>query len=146
MTLEQRQAVVAEAKSWVRTPYHHEGRVKGAGVDCLWLLYAVYTNCGVIKPFKVPHYSHQWHLHRGDELYENGILQHAYRVSDEETPMSGDVVLYREGRTMSHGAIVTEWPMVIHADSTCRMVIEADGTQGRLADRERRTYRMKSVG
>jgi cell wall-associated NlpC family hydrolase len=29
-----RAAVVAEARSWLGTPFHHQGRVKAAGVDC----------------------------------------------------------------------------------------------------------------
>jgi cell wall-associated NlpC family hydrolase len=26
--------VVAEARSWIGTPFHHQGRLKGVGVDC----------------------------------------------------------------------------------------------------------------
>lgn len=33
--VEIRRRVVAEARSWVGTPFHHQGRVKGVGVDCL---------------------------------------------------------------------------------------------------------------
>ena len=28
------QLAVAEALTWLGTPYHHQGRVKGVGVDC----------------------------------------------------------------------------------------------------------------
>jgi len=28
-----RQAIIAEARSWIGTPYLHHGRVKGVGVD-----------------------------------------------------------------------------------------------------------------
>lgn len=28
-------AIVAEARTWLGTPFHHQGRVKGAGVDCV---------------------------------------------------------------------------------------------------------------
>jgi len=30
-----RLAVTEEARVWLGTPYHHMGRVKGAGTDCL---------------------------------------------------------------------------------------------------------------
>ena len=40
MTFEgfERRAIVREARSWVRTPYHPQGDIKGIGVDCgmLW--------------------------------------------------------------------------------------------------------------
>jgi cell wall-associated NlpC family hydrolase len=29
-----RTAIVAEARTWLRTPFHHQGRVKHVGVDC----------------------------------------------------------------------------------------------------------------
>ena len=35
LELAQRLAVVAEAESWLGTPYHHEARIKGHGVDCV---------------------------------------------------------------------------------------------------------------
>ena len=36
--MNQRQRVVAEAETWLRTPYHHMGRIKGGGIDCPTLL------------------------------------------------------------------------------------------------------------
>lgn len=33
---------VAEALTWLGTPYHQQGRVKGVGVDCGTLLCEVY--------------------------------------------------------------------------------------------------------
>ncbi len=41
------------------------------------------------------------------------ILEHAREI--EGRPLPGDVVLWRFGRCYSHGAIVIEWPTVIHA-------------------------------
>jgi cell wall-associated NlpC family hydrolase len=32
MTL--RTDIVAEARTWLKTPFHHQGRVRGVGVDC----------------------------------------------------------------------------------------------------------------
>src|SRR5580658_3533782 len=48
LTIEQREAVVSEVDTWVGTPYRGWSCVKGAGVDCGQLLYAVYRNCGLI--------------------------------------------------------------------------------------------------
>src|SRR5437660_5143962 len=52
MTIGQRRGlVVAEAETWLRTPYHHMARVKGAGADCLTLLAEVYEKAGVIPQY-----------------------------------------------------------------------------------------------
>ena len=39
---------VAEAMTWLGTPYHHQGRVKGIGIDCATLLCEVYEVVGLI--------------------------------------------------------------------------------------------------
>lgn len=39
---------VAEAMTWLGTPYHHQGRVKGVGVDCATLLCEVYKEVGLM--------------------------------------------------------------------------------------------------
>lgn len=62
---EQRAAVVAEARTWLGTPYHHEACVKGAGVDCGMLLRAVYIATGVMPKFEVESYPRDWHLAPG---------------------------------------------------------------------------------
>ena len=33
--------IVTEARTWVRTPYHHQARLKGVGVDCAGLVIGV---------------------------------------------------------------------------------------------------------
>jgi cell wall-associated NlpC family hydrolase len=54
--MSQRQRVVTEAETWLRTPYHHMGRIKGGGTDCLMLLAEVYEAAGVIRHLDVPFY------------------------------------------------------------------------------------------
>jgi cell wall-associated NlpC family hydrolase len=109
----QREAIIAEAKSWIGTPFHHEARVKGAGVDCLMLLAEVYERAGICGHITVPHYPPDWHLHRDAERYSDGLLGHAREIAGPPEP--GDIALFRFGRTFSHGAIVIEWPRLIHA-------------------------------
>lgn len=116
-----RAAVVAEARTWLRTPYHHQGRVKGVGVDCAMILCDVYHKAGLI-PFIDPRpYPPDWHLHRGEERYLGWVEQYAVRV---ERPEPGDIAVWRFGRCFAHGAIVEAWPYVIHA-----LKIEGEVTQ-----------------
>jgi NlpC/P60 family putative phage cell wall peptidase len=114
MTDPLRAAVVAEARAWIGTPFHHAGRVKGpaGGVDCLMLLAEVYETAGVVGHLAPPFYVPDWHLHRNAERYVEGLLAYA-RPTDQ--PLPGDIAVFRFGRTFSHGAIVTEWPRLVHA-------------------------------
>jgi NlpC/P60 family putative phage cell wall peptidase len=87
-----RAAVVAEAESWLGTPYHHMARLKGVGCDCLTLLAAVYEAAGVVPAIEIPFYPPDWHLHRGVERYMDGLLAYAHEV---DAPAPGDVALFR---------------------------------------------------
>ncbi len=55
-----RQAVIAEAVTWIGTPFHHAARVKGAGVDCLMLLAEVYERAGAAPHVVPPFYVQDW--------------------------------------------------------------------------------------
>src|SRR5213078_3479197 len=108
-----RQTVIAEALTWIGTPFHHAARVKGAGVDCLMLLAEVYERAGIAPHIEPPFYVPDWHLHRDAERYLDGLTRYAREIAGPLLP--GDIALFRFGRTFSHGAIVTAWPRVIHA-------------------------------
>lgn len=43
-----RAAVLAEARSWIDTPFRHQGAAKGAGVDCAMLTICVGRAVGVL--------------------------------------------------------------------------------------------------
>ena len=108
----ERLAVVQEALTWIGTPYHHAGRVRGAGVDCGMFLAEVYEGAGVMGHIVPEDYPPDWHMHQDGERYLSLVAQHAEPV---ETPLPGDIVLYRFGQCLSHGAIVLAWPQIIHS-------------------------------
>lgn len=107
-----RLAIVQEAMTWLRCPYHHQGRLKGVGVDCGMLLLEIYEALGLMPHVDPRPYPPDWHLHRSEQVYLGWVKQYARPV---ETPLPGDLVLYRFGRCISHGALVLDWPNVIHA-------------------------------
>lgn len=112
--LEQRLRVVAEARSWLRTPYHNHGRIKGAGVDCAQLLIAVYEATSLVPAPDVGVYPPDWHLHRSEERYLGWMDRYCLRVDE---PMIGDVAMFRFGRCVSHAGIISvagsgTWSMV----------------------------------
>lgn len=108
-----RAAVVAAAESWIGTPYVHAGRVKGCGVDCATLLAEVFTEAGAMDTVKLDYYPSDWHLHRNHERYLEELGRYAQEI--EGPPLPGDVVVWKIGRTFSHGGIVTAWPNFIHS-------------------------------
>jgi cell wall-associated NlpC family hydrolase len=121
----ERATVVQEALTWCGTPYHHQGRVKGAGVDCGMLLAEVYERAGVL-PHVVPEdYPADWHLHRDGERMRALVTEHARPV---DAPQPGDIALFRYGRCLSHAAIVIEWPVIIHAYLDAGEVVLDDAT------------------
>lgn len=112
----QRARVVALAKSWANppTPYHHAAAIRGQGVDCATLLHAVFKEAGMLGDVVLPPYSHQWHVHRDEEKYTDFIRQFAPEVTGR-APLPGDIVVWRFHRCFAHGAIVTDWPRIVHA-------------------------------
>ena len=105
--------VIAEAETWLRTPFHHQAMVKGAGVGCGTFLIGIYGAVG----FRVPNFddlgffSKDWHLHEREERYLE-ILK--LWMSEIETPERGCTALFKIGRVYSHAAIIVDWPHVIH--------------------------------
>lgn len=104
--------VIAEARTWIGTPWHHLARVKGAGVDCAQFLVAVFAAAGAIEPFEADYYPADWHMHRDEPRFLEMLLRHGERVTD---PQPGDVVMFNFGRHAAHGGIVIAWPLIIHA-------------------------------
>jgi cell wall-associated NlpC family hydrolase len=110
-----RDMVVAEALSWEGTPYHHAGRIKGVGADCAMYPAEVYAAAGMIPPVVISDYPRDWHQHRNEERYLAMVLDHARELAEGEAPLPGDFLLWKIGHCFAHGAIVLEWPAVIHA-------------------------------
>ena len=127
-TCSSRAAVVAEAIAWLGTPYHHRARIKGVGVDCAQLPIGVYASVGLIEAFDTGDYPPDWHLHRDGERYLSVIARLATEI-DPADVQPGDVLLFKFGRAFSHGAIVTAWPQVVHANRKDGAVVLGDVTR-----------------
>ena len=91
----QREEVVAAARAWIGTPYHHAADVKGHGVDCAMLLVRVYCDLGLVEPFDPRPYTRDWFLHRDEEKYLGFLFDRAHEVRE---PGLGDTVVFRIGR------------------------------------------------
>lgn len=127
---EQRESVITEAMSWLRTPHHNGSRLKGVGVDCGQFPLAVYEAAGMIPHTDTGRYSPQFHLSKDEEWY----LKLCMKLGKEFAgpPARGDFVLYKVGRVFSHGAIVINWPHIIHSYVGLGVTLDV-GDQGWMA-------------
>jgi cell wall-associated NlpC family hydrolase len=138
-----REEVVAEAISWLSTPYHRHARIKGVGVDCAQLPIAVYSAVGLM-PEVDPGYAHDWHLHHSEELYVGWVLKFAEEITEAEL-RAGDLVLWKYGRTFSHGAIVTAWPEIIHSYINRGVELGDASRDEELRTRHKRYFTMRGI-
>lgn len=128
----QRAAVVAAARSWIGTPYHHAADVKGHGVDCAMLLVRVYCDVGLVEPFDPRPYTRDWFLHRSEEKYLGFLFERAREVREAAL---GDTAVFRIGRLFAHAGIVSrlEPLAIIHAFAPAGFVIEEFLMSGELS-------------
>jgi cell wall-associated NlpC family hydrolase len=117
-----REELIAEARTWLLTPYVMRGQLKGIGCDCATLLYCVLRDTGLIAPENIPLFSTDWWAHTKDERYMREMLRHAGKVAEAQMARSlwcteGNVILCKTAgsHVYNHGAIITKWPQGIHA-------------------------------
>jgi cell wall-associated NlpC family hydrolase len=125
------------------------GRVKGAGVDCAMFPLEVYREAGLIGDVEVPYYPADWMLHRSEEVFLYIVRRHATEINAPPATAGGsvlpaDLVLYRFGRCFAHGAIVLEWPRIIHAVTGKGVVLSDGEREGFLVGRDKRFFSLFS--
>lgn len=72
--------VISEAMTWLGTPYHHQGRVKGVGVDCGTLICEVYEKVGLMDHLDPRPYPLDWHMHQLGQRYLEHIKNVCFEV------------------------------------------------------------------
>ena len=88
------EAIVAEARRWIGTPYVHQASACGAGTDCLGLLRGVWRGLYGCEPCALPAYTPDWSEPQGDEVLWRGLSGVLLgKAIDDEAP--GDVILFR---------------------------------------------------
>ena len=135
-----RKAIIEEAQDWLRTPWRHRARVKGAGVDCAQFLIGVHAGAGLIDDFDTGPYPEDWMLHGDSELFLPFIERYMKQV---DAPQPADVALWRFGRGFSHAAIVIDYPRIIHAYRREGAVVYGDASTHELSRRPCLFYSLK---
>lgn len=133
-----RDAFIAAARSYLGTPFHHQGRLPGVGMDCAGVVVCALQSCGYAV---VDHQGYGRIPSMG--IFQQAVLEHCETIPQSEV-LPGDLMLFAFRDEPQHIAIVSNLDpvMIIHAYSDVGRVVEngLDATwQGRL----RGCYRLR---
>jgi NlpC/P60 family putative phage cell wall peptidase len=111
-----RTALVAEARSWIGTPYRHQASLKGVGCDCLGLLRGVWRALYGAEPEAAPPYAPDWAEAAVGDPFAQAAARHLAPLA-RDAFAEGDVLLFRwrAGLAAKHAAIVTAHDRMVHA-------------------------------
>ncbi len=110
--------VVRAARTWLGTPYHHQGRLKGVGVDCAGLLVGVAQELG-LSDFDVMGYT----MRPDGESLRRHCDSQMQSITRGELA-AGDVVLFTFDAHPGHLGILSSPEHLIHAYLPRRKVVE----------------------
>lgn len=111
-----RAAVVAEAMSWLGTPYRHQASLKGVGCDCLGLVRGIWRALYGPEPEPLTAYTPDWAEARGGETLAAAAGRHLVRTGIDRTA-DGDVLLFRWRSNLpaKHAAVLVSADRIVHA-------------------------------
>lgn len=112
------QDIIDTARQYLGTPFHHQARVKGVGIDCAGLLICVARDLGL------PHYDVQGYsrVPSGAD-FEKHLDANLDPISAIEP---GCVLLMTFDVDPQHVAIATSENSIIHAYASARKCVEHD--------------------
>lgn len=84
--------IVALARVWIGTPYHHRACTLGAGADCLGLIRGVWRALYGRDPEVLPPYSPSWAETGAEEYLWHALSRHFHPQSQAH---DGQVLLFR---------------------------------------------------
>jgi cell wall-associated NlpC family hydrolase len=118
-----RAQVIAEARTWVGTPYQHQARLKSVAVDCIGIVIGTARELGLVaRDFDINGYSRQ----PDGTLIETAGRYMTRITQDEMQP--GDVVAVAFDKDPQHFGILVDYRhgglAIVHASTTYAKVIE----------------------
>lgn len=116
-----RQEIIKTAREYVGTPFVHQARLKGIGVDCIGLVTGIGKDLGLINYDHVvyPRYSSN-----GDQLMFH--MRKAFVEIDVDKRQPADVIIYwtdKNSKHPQHLAVLTD-NGIIHTYDRVKKVVE----------------------
>jgi NlpC/P60 family putative phage cell wall peptidase len=109
---------VAEARSWIGTPYQHQGRLKGIACDCIGLVICTAQALGLTRENPTDYGK------RPDGRLRFALEQHVEIIPTGEA-RAADILLFQWNAVPLHVAIMTDDEHLIHAYLPNRKVVES---------------------
>jgi NlpC/P60 family putative phage cell wall peptidase len=111
-----RDEIVAAARGWIGTPYHHQASLRGVGADCLGLVRGVWRGLHGQEAELPPAYTRDWAEASGEETLLGAAARHLRPV---KIPLvqPGDVLVFRfrAGLPAKHTGILVTPATFVHA-------------------------------
>lgn len=114
-----RAELVAEARTYLETPFHHQGRVKGTGIDCAGVL----ANLVNFMGYDVRERTNYGQSGNAD-LFLDGLRKVMVHVDEDEQILPGDFLLFPRGPGDYHGSVATDPGRMLHAWADRGKVVE----------------------
>ena len=114
-----REEIIKVARSIIGTPYVHQGRIKGVGVDCVGLILIVARELN-FTDFEISGYGRR---SEGVEMFTELKKQCGNPV---ENPLPGDILMFAEG-DWRHCGILSEkdgFDTIIHTHRASKKCVE----------------------
>ena len=131
--------IVEKAREYLGTPFHHQGRLKFKGIDCIGLL------VGVAKELGIFHHDNTEYSRDPDG---KTLIEELEKVLDPipvENVGPGDILVFwfqRRTRHPQHVGIVTDVG-VIHTYEKCGRVVE--GTIGKFQRHVSHAFKFRGI-
>jgi NlpC/P60 family putative phage cell wall peptidase len=108
--------IIAAARTWIGTPYHHQASLCGVGTDCLGLVRGLYRMLYGCEPEVTPAYAPDWAEASATEPLLEAARRHLIEINPA-TAQPGDVLVFRwrRGSAAKHIAIIATPDHMIHA-------------------------------
>jgi len=123
------QAIIATARTWLGTPFRHQARVKGHGIDCLGFVIGVARELDLRDKCGIPLASYD-EITYGRAPSGTYLLRKLESMLDEmptKDAKSGDLALFTVDGNPQHLGILTDFNDAlgfIHCDSRSKRVVE----------------------
>jgi cell wall-associated NlpC family hydrolase len=115
--------LLKEARSWIDTPWVHNHRVKGQGVDCINFIAACAETVGIYLPIPV------FYEKNPEQDYLMEAMGFYLRPLQQKTPTIGNIVAFNYCGIIHHVAIASGENTIIHASAQHHRVLEQEITK-----------------
>lgn len=111
--------IVCEARSWLGTPFRHQGRLKGIGADCAGIVIGVAGALG-LKCADIRGYSRM----PGEE-FQNEVARQLVRIAYRDL-LPADLLTFAFDSLPQHIALVTgiDPPRILHSHASVGSCVE----------------------